>query len=345
MKRKYTLIFLLLQVIVSAFIAIEKPSFYIPQNWPKPVYNFKRNPINTDVVTLGRVLFYDPLLSKDNSISCASCHSNYNAFTHVDHKLSHGIGDSIGTRNSPALMNLAWSSTFMWDGAINHLDMQALAPITHPGEMGESFTNVAEKLKKSKLYPTLFKTAFQDSIISGERTLKALSQFMLTLISANSKYDSVMNKQALFTEQENNGYRLFKKSCASCHQEPLFTSYAFKNNGLSVDPDLNDYGRMRITKLSKDSLKFKVPTLRNLTYSFPYMHDGRFKKLSEVMNHYVSGVQKSKTLSSELAEPIHLNDNEKVDIIAFLLTLSDKQFVFNPQFAFPKEILLKAAND
>jgi cytochrome c peroxidase len=345
MKRRYALIFLLLPVIVSAFIAIEKPSFFIPKNWPKPVYDFKRNPINTDVVALGRVLFYDPLLSKDNSISCASCHSNYNAFTHVDHKLSHGIGDSIGFRNSPAIMNLAWSSTFMWDGAINHLDMQALAPITHPREMGESFTNVVEKLKKSKLYPTLFKSAFQDSIISGERTLKALSQFMLTLISANSKYDSVMNKQTLFTHQENNGYRLFKKSCASCHQEPLFTNYTFKNNGLSVDPDLNDNGRMRITKLSEDSLKFKVPTLRNLTYSFPYMHDGRFKKLSEVMNHYVSGVQKSKTLSPELAEPIHLNDNEKVDIIAFLLTLSDKQFVFNPQFAFPKEILLKAEND
>ncbi len=345
MKRRYALIFLLLPVIVSAFIAIEKPSFFIPPNWPKPVYDFKKNPINTDVVALGRVLFYDPLLSKDNSISCASCHSNYNAFTHVDHKLSHGIGDSIGTRNSPALMNLAWSSTFMWDGAINHLDMQALAPITHPREMGESFTNVVEKLKKSKLYPTLFKTAFQDSIISGERTLKALSQFMLTLISANSKYDSVMNKQTLFTQQENNGYRLFKKNCASCHQEPLFTNYTFKNNGLSVDPDLNDYGRMRITELSEDSLKFKVPTLRNLTYSFPYMHDGRFKKLSEVMNHYVSGVQKSKTLSQELAEPIHLSDNEKVDIVAFLLTLSDKQFVFNPNYAFPKEILLKAAND
>jgi cytochrome c peroxidase len=345
MKRKCALLFLVLPVILSAFITVEKPSFEIPPNWPKPVYNFSKNPINREVVSLGRALFYDPLLSKDNSISCASCHSNYNAFTHVDHKLSHGIGDSIGIRNSPVLMNLAWSPTFMWDGAINHLDMQALAPITHPREMGESFTNVVQKLKKSKLYPTLFKTAFQDSIISGERTLKALSQFMVTLISANAKYDSVMRKQAQFSLQEKNGYALFKKNCASCHQEPLFSNYQFENNGLPVDTSINDFGRMRVSLLSADSLKFKVPTLRNLNYSFPYMHDGRFKKLSEVINHYTNGIVKSKTLSAKLTNPIVLSENEKVDLTAFLLTLTDKSFVFNPEFAYPKHILLNTLNN
>jgi cytochrome c peroxidase len=333
---RYLAFFLSVWVLLS-FIEKEKNLFYIPKNWPKPVYNFKNNPLSKEKVFLGRNLFYDPILSRDNSISCASCHSPYNAFTHVDHNVSHGIEDRIGTRNSPTLMNLAWHKSFMWEGAINHLDMQALSPISHPDEMDEKIENVILKINQTKKYKTLFFNAFGDSTATGEKALKAISQFMLTLISANSKYDLVKQHKAKFTSQEQNGYHLFKKNCASCHKEPLFTNLQFENNGLKIDSKLNDFGRMKITQNTKDSLKFKVPTLRNIEFSFPYMHDGRFKKLNQVLNHYTNEIEKSATLSKNLEKRIELSSNEKVDIIAFLLTLSDREFLFNQAYGFPKE--------
>jgi cytochrome c peroxidase len=163
---------------------------------------------------------------------------------------------------------------------------------------------------------------------------------MLTLVSANSKYDKVMQEQETFTAQEKNGYIIFKNNCGTCHTEPLFTNTKFANNGLPIDTVLKDFGRMKITNNAADSLLFKVPTLRNIEYSFPYMHDGRFKKLSQVINHYTNDIQASATLSSALKRPITLSANDKVDLIAFLLTLSDKEFVFNPKHQYPKEILI-----
>ncbi|MCE3296951.1 MAG: Cytochrome-c peroxidase [Crocinitomicaceae bacterium] len=338
-------LFVLVSAALLAFRNPKEKLFTIPKKWPKPLYDFSQNKLSEAKIKLGRALFYDPLLSADNTISCASCHSPYNAFTHVDHDLSHGINDRIGTRNSPALMNLAWKSSFMWDGAIANLDMQSLAPISHPDEMGSSIEKVVSELNRSALYRKAFYQAYGDSLITGEKTLKALSQFMLSLVSSDSKYDRVMLKQEQFTEQEARGYSLFRQNCAACHREPLFTNDAFANNGLPVDPSLNDCGKMKISKKSADSLLFKVPTLRNLEYSFPYMHDGRFKKLSQVINHYVSGIQHSKTLAPELQKPIILSSNEKVDLLAFLLTLSDKNFVFNPDFAYPKDFFTPAAKD
>jgi cytochrome c peroxidase len=316
--------------------------FSVPDSWPQPIYDFSKNKISKDKIELGRALFYDPILSRNNSISCNSCHSQYTAFAHVDHKLSHGIDDRIGARNAPSLMNLAWQNSFMWDGAINHLDMQALAPISNKDEMDSNINDVVTRLQQKNIYPSLYYKAFGDSIITGEHTLKAITQFMLTLVCANSKYDSVMSKMTLFTEQENNGYLLFKQNCSSCHQEPLFTNGEMKNNGLVLDPFLMDIGRMKITQNPNDSLQFKVPTLRNIEFSYPYMHDGRFKKLSEVLNHYTTDIQKSKTLSNELNKPIVLSSAQKVDLIAFLLTLTDKEFLFNPKYSFPKEILLSS---
>lgn len=300
-----------------------------PQNWPKPNYDFSRNPLTKQGIELGRKLFYDPALSRNDMVSCSSCHLSFTAFTHVDHALSHGIEDRIGTRNSPALMNLAWSKHFMWDGAIDHLDFQALAPIAHPAEMDHTIEKVVQKIQSKTAYKALFFNAFGDSTATGERLLKAMSQFELTLISANSKYDRMILGQETFTEQEQNGYRLFQKNCASCHTEPLFTNSGFERNGLPVDTTLNDYGRMKITKLPSDSLKFKVPTLRNIEFSYPYMHDGRLKKLREVIHHY--------TQTTALDRKIDLLPNEKVDLVAFLLTLSDKEFLFNPDFSFPRE--------
>lgn len=328
--------FLLIIITITAFQKSDNNLFYIPENWEEPVYDFSKNPLSNAKIELGKALFYDGLLSKNNSISCASCHSQYTAFTHVDHALSHGIDDRIGTRNSSSLMNLAWQPIFMWDGAINHLDMQALAPISHVDEMGETIENVVKKLAKEPHYQAAFYAAYGDEAITGERTLKAISQFLLSLVSANSKYDKVKRNEAKFTEQEANGYEIFKINCSVCHQEPLFTNHKFENNGLPIDTTLNDFGRIKITQKTEDAQKFKVPTLRNLEFSHPYMHDGRFRKIREVLNHYTKGVEITATLSPILKAPIVLSDREKIDLTAFLLTLTDKEFLFNPAYSYPR---------
>ena len=329
--------FFVLICFVLAQLIEQNDLFDKPKNWPAPFYDFEKNKLTKEKILLGRVLFYDPILSKDSTISCNSCHSPFSAFTHVDHALSHGIHDSVGTRNSPALMNLAWQKNFMWDGAINNLDMQSLAPISHPAEMGSSMNDVVIKLNRNKIYKKLFHNAFKDSIATGENTLKSIAQFMLTLVSSNSKYDKVMSNKAEFTVQEQNGYQIFKSNCAACHTEPLFTNGEFANNGLPLDSLLHDKGRMRITQKKEDAYKFKVPTLRNIEFSYPYMHDGRFKKLNEVLNHYANGIKKSETLDAKLQNGIVLNSNQKVDLIAFLLTLSDKEFFFDKKFSYPME--------
>lgn len=308
-----------------------------PEHWPKPIYDFSKTPLEKDKIELGRKLFYDPILSLDGTISCSSCHLSYTAFTHVDHSVSHGIGDSVGTRNSPVLINLAWSKSFMWDGAVNNIEVQALAPVEHPAEMGETILNVINKLQASKHYPQLFYKAYDDSIITGQLFLKALSQFQLSLISANSKYDKVIAGEDKFTIQEKNGYELFKQNCATCHSEPLFTNGEFENNGLAVDSNYRDYGRVGVTLNPIDSLKFKVPTLRNIEFSFPYMHDGRFESLSEVLKHYNGGITNHNNLSYKLNKEIQLSSNEQVDIVSFLMTLTDKSFLFNPNFAYPRK--------
>ena len=307
-----------------------------PENWPEPVYNFKKNPLDSATIQLGRSLFYDPVLSSDSTISCASCHSPYNAFTHVDHALSHGIKDRIGNRNSPVLINLAWNRSFMWDGAVNHLDVQALAPIENHLEMDEKLAHVLAKIGRMKKYLVLFKNAYGSEKITGERFLKAISQFMLTLVSSNSKYDKVRRGEITFTEAEQKGYDLFKNNCASCHTEPLFTNQSFENNGLEPDTSLRDAGRMKITGKASDSLKFKVPTLRNIDRSAPYMHDGRYRNLQMVLFHYSDNIHRSTTLASQLNNGIKLSEEDKRNLIAFLKTLTDNDFLNNKQFQYPR---------
>ncbi len=332
--KKYTYLLVLMVVGTMAFLDGKWDLLVYPSYFPQPAYNFKSNPLKTEKVNLGRVLFYDPILSRDHSTSCASCHSPYNAFAHTDHDLSHGIDDQIGTRNAPPLFNLAWQKTFMWDGAIHHLDMQALAPISHPKEMGSSIVEVVEKLQASDSYPRLFAKAFEDSIITGQHLLQALSQFQLTLVSATAKYDEVKAGLATFTAQEENGYALYQRNCSSCHTEPLFSSYEMANNGLPLDTTLNDFGRGEITQQKQDSLKFKIPSLRNLSFTYPYMHDGRFRKLRHVLQHYTEGIQDLG--QTDLKDKVQLSSNEKADLIAFLLSLNDKAFVFDPKHQSPK---------
>ena len=188
----------------------------------------------------------------------------------------------------------------------------------------------------SSSFNPLFLSAFGNTEINSERILKSIAQFQLSLVSANSKYDKVKSGIEKFSSQEENGYKLFQKHCNSCHQEPLFTNGNFENNGIPIDKNLNDYGRYRITQQSQDSMKFKVPTLRNIEFSHPYMHDGRFTTLNQVLNHYSNGIESSENKSHEIQKNIALNSEERIDILAFLLSLSDKEFVFNPDFAYPR---------
>jgi len=326
--------------LLFGFKSFENGTLIFPDYFPKPKYNFENNPLDSNKVKLGRLLFYDGILSLDNSLSCSTCHSPFNAFAHNDHKLSHGIGDSIGTRNAPALFNLAWQTSFMWDGAINHLDMQALAPISSSIEMGSDIKDVVQKLQADQFYKKKFYEAYQDSIVTGENVLKALSQFQLTLISANSKYDQVKRGENEYTAQELKGYKLFQKNCNSCHQEPLFSTYGFEKNFIEMDSLLNDFGKGVVTQVSEDSLYFKIPSLRNLKYSYPYMHDGRYYTLYKVLNHYNSEEIQQKFKENGLKK-IDLSSNAQVDLIAFLLTLNDKEFVFNKDYRFPRELLNK----
>jgi cytochrome c peroxidase len=311
--------------------------FYVPQGWPNPVYNFENNPLSKNKFELGRTLFYEPDLSRDSTISCANCHLQYSGFTHIDHALSHGINGKIGTRNSPVLINLAWNKFFHWDGGAGDLNQQAINPLTHPSEMDNNLKEILRRLNNSKFYRKRFFNAFNDSVITSEKLLKALANFTVSLVSANSKYDRFKRGEIEFNEQEKNGYRLFQKNCASCHAEPLFKIDAFKNNGLALDQELKDEGRKIITGNTKDFTLFKVPTLRNIEFSFPYMHDGRFKKLREVIDHYNSLPKQKDSFSKELKKINKpFTDIESKDLIAFLKTLSDKEFLYNPIFRFQK---------
>ncbi|RYZ25774.1 MAG: c-type cytochrome, partial [Sphingobacteriales bacterium] len=200
-----------------------------------------------------------------------------------------------------------------------------------------TLSHVVRKLQASPHYPSLFMKAFGDSVVTGEHVLKALSQFMLTLVSAQSRYDRVMNKEPgmVFNEYEERGYKLFQSHCASCHTEPLFTNGSFENNGLPPDTTLHDAGRMKITGRQEDRQKFKVPTLRNVELTYPYMHDGRFRSLQMVLFHYSHGVDTGATVSKEVAGGLPLNESDKRDLIAFLKTLTDESFIHNKDFIAP----------
>ncbi|NCI45565.1 cytochrome-c peroxidase [Sediminibacterium soli] len=310
-------------------------AFTVPKGWPQPVYDFSKNPLTEEGIALGKKLFYDTRFSKDNTFSCGSCHQQFGAFNTYDHNLSHGINNSLTTRNAPGLFNLAWQKAFMWDGGINHLDLQPLAPITAENEMGESVEAVIGKLRADKTYPSLFKAAFGDATISYLRIGKALSQFMLQLVSSNSKYDRVMRGEASFILPERLGYEIFRQKCTGCHTEPLFTDFSYRNTGMAADRMLNDAGRMKITGSSGDSLKFRVPSLRNVAMTFPYGHDGRFFSLLGVFEHYRKNLVPDNNTDPLLKNGLPLSNYEIGQLTAFLYTLTDSSFLNDPRFAPP----------
>ncbi|HOD10610.1 MAG TPA: cytochrome c peroxidase [Flavobacterium sp.] len=288
---------------------------------------------------LGKKLFYDGRLASDGVVSCGFCHIQEDAFTHHGHTFSHGVGESIGTRNTPSIQNLAFQTTFMWDGATNHLDLQPIIPLTSPIEMDGNFENIISMMKNDSSYKKLFKQAFSNGEINAENMLKALGQFMVMATSSNSRFDKYRRNEngGTLSTNELEGYAIFNQKCASCHATDIFTDNSFRNNGLPVNPALNDVGRYRVTELSEDLYKFKVPSLRNIEKTAPYMHDGRFYTLDAVLEHYNNGVVNSETLDSTLNSNstlgIPLTNNEKTKIIAFLKTLTDNQYLTDKRFS------------
>ncbi len=307
-----------------------------------PVIPFT-NPQTIEGVSLGKKLFYDPILSGNNKMSCATCHSPASAFAN-NTVFSVGIDGIEGSRNAMPLFNLAWNfdERFNWDGSELSLERQALTPVSNPLEMHAIWDDVIIKLQQNQDYSKLFNRAFGDNtIITKELTAKAIAQFERTLISANSKFDKYLLDEARLTPQELNGFNVFmdeeRGDCFHCHGDnnnPLWTDNIFHNNGL--DENFNDLGLGGVNGDPIDYGKFKTPSIRNLAYSAPYMHDGRFKTLEEVINHYSEGLKRSATIDPLMKKVDEggagLSDNDKTDLKAFLLTLSDYEFINNPEF-------------
>lgn len=338
MKRRHLAFFIVLFTTLTAckketLPETESIEFQQPVHFPQPLYNFSNNPVNRAGFELGRMLFYDTRLSSSNLVSCASCHHPELAFSDAGQALSQGVGGTFGERNSPSLSNLAWYPAFMWDGGINHIEVSSLAAIVHPAEMNMDFAELLEKIRSIAQYQVLFERAFDTPGIDDQRFFYAITQFLGLLISSDSKYDQVLQSQASFNNQEQMGEILFDQHCAVCHVGVLQSDFSYRNNGL--DSEFIDEGRKTITNNSNDLGKFRVPSLRNVALTSPYMHDGRFTTLEDVVLHYTSGIQTSETLDPFFNENISLNSSERAALIAFLHTLSDTKFINNPLFSSP----------
>lgn len=308
-----------------------------PSNFPQVVYDFSNNPYSQKKFDLGKKLFYDGLLSSDGSVSCGFCHQQASSFTHHGHEISHGVEGRLGKRNAPPIINVIWQKTFFWDGGVNHLDFVPMNAIANPNEMNESLANVLSKLNQKEEYRNLVKSAFGVEQISTTEFLQALSIYMASLISAEAKYDKVIRKEGYqFSASEEAGFLLFKQKCASCHATDLFTDGSYRNNGVSNDYRF-DKGREEITLDSADRGKYKVPTLRNIDFTAPYMHDGSLKTIDEVLNHYSDQMKAVPALDPLFAREgkpgIDLSMQNKEDLKNFLHTLNDTAFLKNRFFS------------
>lgn len=324
----------------EVYVPLNSPlELAVPANFPEPKYDLSANPPTQLGFELGKKLFYDGQLSANGFISCGFCHEQNFAFTHHGHQFSHGINDLEGIRNTPAIQNAAFMQEFTWDGATSHLDLFPIIPITNEVEMGETVSNVLAKLQADTEYPELFANAFEEGKINNEYFLKALSQFMIMMVSANSKYDKYMRQEpgGNLSTLEAEGLVIFQEKCATCHSSDLFTDGTFRNNGLAPNPQINDIGRAEVSGAQSDNYKFKVPSLRNVALTEPYMHDGRFGSLMAVLDFYEQGVSDSPTLDPLLNKNgklgIALTSSEKTALVAFLNALTDETYINDERFA------------
>ncbi len=312
----------------------------IPSNLP-PMVIPADNPTTYEGVDLGRRLFYDVRLSGDNTMSCASCHNQAYAFTDNGKVFSKGIDGLLGDIQAMPLANLGWSQTLFWDGRSEGLENQAREPVKNPIEMHESWTHALTELQADPDYPRHFEATFGTDQLTEDLVVKAIAQFERTLISANSEYDKFARREPhTLSAAAQRGAEMFfgeRGDCFHCHSEGLLTDYDFHNNGLDSVLGIQNLGRAKVTNRSSDHAKFKTPGLHNVALTAPYMHDGRFATLEEVVEHYNSGIQQSPTLSPKIKSPngLLLTSQEKADLVAFLKSLTDEEFVTNAAFGDP----------
>jgi len=318
----------------------------VPANFPTFTDDIE-NPLTAEGIELGRLLFYDTRLSGNNKLSCGSCHRQDMAFSDAVALNNIGVSGRELPRHSPALINLAWANNgLFWDGGSTNLESQAFGPLTNVDEMHQNLTELEHELKQIPAYVNKFKLVF-NSEIKSVHVVKALAQFQRTLISGNSKYDKYSRKEpgVLLTTEEFNGLMLVNAKCGNCHAGELFTDNGYHNNG--IDNDFSNtaheglfQGRFRISFNPLDLGKFKTPTLRNVMLTAPYMHDGRFKSIDEVLEHYNSELRYSPTVDPLLFQNknqlgIPISNNEKIAIKSFLNVLNDKDFISNKKFSNP----------
>jgi cytochrome c peroxidase len=334
--------------VVTAPTAVSLPAsahtyrFPVPATFPQPDLPAD-NPLSVEGIEAGRRLFTDARLSGNRTQSCASCHHPDAAFSDAGHRASKGVDGHRGTRRTIPLFNLAWSAPYTWDGRRSLLRQQALAPIQNPLEMHASLATVTRRLQSDVTYRHLFASTFGDKRVTSERIGLALEQYLLTIVSADSKFDRAARGEATFTDQEKRGLLLFiteydpargkiGADCFHCHGGSLFSDYRFTNNGL--DEVYSDRGRALVTHLDSDAGKFKTPSLRNVAITGPYMHDGRFRTLEQVIEHYTSGVHRTETLDPNIAKHpdtgMALTSSDKKALVAFLKTLTDSRWVHRP---------------
>lgn len=357
-KNKFILTFLCLGLVIVACKEEEEPipaptpyALVTPSSLPPPNIAAD-NPLTEEGILLGKMLFYEPALSGNGSQSCNGCHNQGKAFTDNGKALSKGIQGLEGIRNSMPLFNLMYHTDFLWDGRATSLRVQALLPIQDELEMNETLENVIQKLGDKEIYPMQFALAFGDETINEERISLAMEQFLTTLVSGSSKFDDYQAGDTELTESEHRGMEIYfgetnpsavnvGGDCFHCHGGPLLSNNQFMNNGLDTEENFTDLGLYEATGRDIDRAKFKVPSLRNIAVTAPYMHDGRFATLEEVIEHYNSEVQESSTLDPNMhaiiEHGLNLSEQDKLDLINFLHTLTDQVYLNNTDYHSPFE--------
>ncbi|WP_157637700.1 cytochrome-c peroxidase [Flexithrix dorotheae] len=350
---KRLILFLLISGIMLACnedISPDIKPFYIDLDVPEYMGTTvpfpERNPFSKEGIELGRMLFYDPILSSNNQVSCATCHKQELAFSDGMSLSTLGVSGEKLQRHTPALINLAWNNGLFWDGGAKDLESLAFAPLTHPDEMNQDITELVEELKQIPDYKERFKKVFGKDTIQSALIVRALAQFQRSLVSFDSKYDRYLKsgEAGFLNALELEGMQLVEEKCGGCHSGVNFTDLGFHNNGLDAEfpaaPEHVGKGRNRVTLNPEELGAFKTPTLRNIILTAPYMHDGRFKSIDEVLDHYAQNMVNSPTLDTLLTGQndkigIPISENEKQAIVAFLHTLTDLSFIQNQAFSNP----------
>ena len=316
---------------------------------PMPVS--AENPTTVEGAELGRYLFYDPILSRDSTVSCASCHKQEYAFSDGGNAFSTGINGVKTPRNAPPLFNLAWYPSLFWDGRASSIEVQVLFPVIDHGEMDMTWAEVVDRLNNYPFYQEQFKAVFKEESIDSIQIVKAIAQFERTLISNDSKFDRAIRGETKLSAKELDGMEIVNNrnmgDCMNCHPTDahlMGTTFKFSNNGLDEPESWKDYQDKGKGAVFGDSTQygwFKIPSIRNVAVTGPYMHDGRFETLEEVVEHYSTGVKKSPNIDPLMTKAdkggMQLSNKDKESIIAFLQALTDSTFITNPAFSNPWE--------